>query len=583
MMDVMQSPPTRAAPRGYFGELVDPATYKALVYHLLALPLAVLYFALLVAGFAAGLGLLVVVIGAALLLLSLWLMLAFGELERGLGSALLGVRLFRARNPLMLRQDSLMDWLRVTLADAGTYKVLLYLLLKLPFSMLMFALGSGLIGLSLVLIAAPLAPLIAHDWQVSVPFHGQIYGGTVLTLGVMSVGGVALLVFSVSLLNLISRGWAFLSIALLTEFGEGVTAQRDVQALQRGAALVAYSGDLQGTLDALLAQGLDATATGGALVLQGQTLLAAQGLTAQAAKVLPATLATFEAPAPDRARLTRAPLPGDAAELRVGTVASYRLSVAGEALGSLHALYPLGMEPSGRELRLWAALADQAAVAVRTDALIRAAQLQAGEQERARLARDLHDSVAQALYGIALGARTARAMLERDPARAASAIDYTVSLADGASSEMKSLLFALRPDALEEGGLTPALSRLAEVLRVRYQLDASFSGAEEPTLGLDAKGALYRIAQEAAHNAVKHARAKRVELSLAHEAAAWALTVRDDGRGFDPDARPNGSLGLKSMRERATGIGADLTLHSRAGEGTTVHVRLPVQEGVVTL
>ena len=139
---------------------------------------------------------------------------------------------------------------------------------------------------------------------------------------------------------------------------------------------------------------------------------------------------------------------------------------------------------------------------------------------------------------------------------------------------MRALLFALRPDALEEGGLVPALSRLTEMLRLRYQLAVQFDAPAEPPLSSEVKGTLYRVAQEATHNAVKHARAGQLSLSLLPGSAGWTLQVRDDGQGFDPAQTRPGSLGLKSMRERAALIGGHLTLESAPGAGTTLTLRV---------
>jgi len=145
---------------------------------------------------------------------------------------------------------------------------------------------------------------------------------------------------------------------------------------------------------------------------------------------------------------------------------------------------------------------------------------------------------------------------------------------------MKALLFALRPDALEEGGLATALEGLMDVLRVRYQLEGSAQVPLEPDLDPPQKGALYRIAQEAVHNAVKHARATKVALSLLREPDGWVLNIHDDGQGFDPAQIPGGTLGLKSMRERAREIGASFELESRPGAGTRLSVRLPTAPSI---
>ena len=246
--------------------------------------------------------------------------------------------------------------------------------------------------------------------------------------------------------------------------------------------------------------------------------------------------------------------------------------------GTLRAVYPPGQRPGPDELAFLLSMADHAGTALHAAQLIERASARAGEQERARLARELHDSVAQALYGISLGAKTARATLERDPAKARTSLDYTIRLAEGGVSEMKALLFSLRPDALEEGGLIAALGQHAHALEARHGLRVTAELGAEPPLSPAAQAAAYRVVQEALHNVVKHARAEQVWLAVRREAGAVVLTVRDDGRGFDPGAQGRGTLGQRSMRERAADAGGTLRVDSGPGQGTTVTLTLPAQE-----
>jgi len=203
------------------------------------------------------------------------------------------------------------------------------------------------------------------------------------------------------------------------------------------------------------------------------------------------------------------------------------------------------------------------------------AQELASLQERQHLARELHDSVSQVLYSIGLGAHTARGALESDPEQAMASIDYVLALAEAGLAEMRALIFELRPESLELEGLVAALSRQVAVLRTRYKLTVNVDLGEEPDLSLEMKQALYRIAQEALHNIVKHARASIVELRLTGLADEIVLEVRDNGKGFDPSAPFPGHLGLRSMRERATKMGGTLTIESLPGQGTCVGVRIP--------
>lgn len=204
------------------------------------------------------------------------------------------------------------------------------------------------------------------------------------------------------------------------------------------------------------------------------------------------------------------------------------------------------------------------------------AQELAALQERQRLARELHDSVSQALYGISLGAQTARESLENDPEQAAASIDYVLSLTHAGLAEMRALLFELRPESMEMEGLVVALNKQVAALRARHHLTVDAQLGPEPDIPLEQKQALYRIAQEALHNIIKHARATTVFLQLARQADTLLLTVRDDGRGFDPTTSFPGHLGLHSMRERAEKIDASFTIESVSGHGTCIEARLPL-------
>jgi signal transduction histidine kinase len=205
------------------------------------------------------------------------------------------------------------------------------------------------------------------------------------------------------------------------------------------------------------------------------------------------------------------------------------------------------------------------------------AQELAALQERQRLARELHDSVSQALYGISLGVHTIREALESsDPEQAIAPIEYVLALTEAGLAEMRALIFELRPESLETEGLVAALIRQVAVLRTRYKLAVEVDLADELDLSLERKEALYRIAQEALHNIVKHAHASAVVLRLARQEREILLEVRDNGRGFDPTRPFPGHLGLLSMRERVTKMGGTLTIESIPGQGTHLGVRVPL-------
>jgi signal transduction histidine kinase len=228
------------------------------------------------------------------------------------------------------------------------------------------------------------------------------------------------------------------------------------------------------------------------------------------------------------------------------------------------------------ERRLYLALADRAAVAIQNAELYERAQHAASLEERQRLARELHDSVSQALYGIALGTRTARMRLGEDPHNAAEPIDYVATLAQAGLAEMRALIFELRPESLEQEGVVAAIEKQTASIGARYKLDVTLDLGEEPDCAIDIKEALYRIAQEALHNVVKHAQAQHVEVRLRRDAGTIELVVRDDGRGFDPTQSFPGHVGLQSMPERAQKLGGTVAIESAPGSGTTVTASLPV-------
>ena len=255
-------------------------------------------------------------------------------------------------------------------------------------------------------------------------------------------------------------------------------------------------------------------------------------------------------------------------------VAVVPLTSRDSRLGSVNAYYPRGLEPSADDIAFLRAIADQGAVAVRNAQLVAEAQNQAGLTERQRLARELHDSVSQALYGITLGARTALALARDHPDQLDEPLEYVLSLAEAGMTEMRSLIFELRPESLAAEGLVAALERRVEVLRSRHRLIVDVDLGTEPDLPLPVKEALYRIAQEAMHNVEKHAHAERVRLRLALTTDEVELDVADDGVGFEPGAPAPGHFGLQTMRERAAAHQGTVRISGGPGRGTVVHARL---------
>jgi PAS domain S-box-containing protein len=207
-----------------------------------------------------------------------------------------------------------------------------------------------------------------------------------------------------------------------------------------------------------------------------------------------------------------------------------------------------------------------------------ALEAKAALEERQRLARELHDSVSQALYGITLGAQTALEALSQDASTdaAVNATRYVLGLAEAGLAELRALIFELRPESLAQEGLVAALERQVAATRAGASLEVTAELGSEPNAPLVVKEALYRIAREGLHNVVKHARAHTVRVSLAQSDGRLELEIVDDGDGFDPTATYPGHLGLTSMRERARGIGGDLQVSAAPGQGTALLVRAPL-------
>lgn len=268
--------------------------------------------------------------------------------------------------------------------------------------------------------------------------------------------------------------------------------------------------------------------------------------------------------------------PQDATGLRTTSELAAPLVVRDSVIGVLLVRAPYGTTMGESQLRVMSTLADLIAVAIQNSRSYRQGKELAALQERTRLSRELHDSVSQALYGIALGATTARAQLDKDPALAKAPLDYVVSLTQAGLTEMRTLIFDLRPDSLEKEGLITALSKQGGLLEARHGIRIVSEMCDEPNLPLETKESLYRVAREALHNVMKHAQASTVVIRLEEDEDEVQLDIVDDGRGFDPNESFTGHLGLQSMRERMKALGGQISITSEAGAGTHVSVRLPL-------
>jgi PAS domain S-box-containing protein len=236
---------------------------------------------------------------------------------------------------------------------------------------------------------------------------------------------------------------------------------------------------------------------------------------------------------------------------------------------------------SDEEVELATVFSDQVALAIESARLREQVEEAAAAAERTRLARDLHDSVTQALFSASLVAEILPQVWQRDPEEAREGLEELRLLTRGALAEMRTMLLELRPTALVETKLEGLLWQLTEAITSRAQLVVTFNIEAIPTLPPDVHVTFYRVAQEALHNVVKHAEASHIVISLhaspplpPQGADDWQgqliLQVRDDGQGFDPGDTEPGQLGLNIMRERAEAIGAMLTIASQPGRGTQV-------------
>jgi signal transduction histidine kinase len=220
-------------------------------------------------------------------------------------------------------------------------------------------------------------------------------------------------------------------------------------------------------------------------------------------------------------------------------------------------------------------LAAYAGIAIANADLYARSQQFAVVEERNRVARELHDAATQTLFSLVLNARAA-ALTTLDPAAKATMVEFE-QRTTAALQELRGLVHALRPKSLERDGLAATLGDHADALRTsgaRVVVDA----AEGLRLPLDTEHALLRIAQEAIHNALRHASGSAVRVTLRAGAKTLTLRIRDDGPGFDPAMLPHArrGLGLATMRERAHEIGARLDIRGRAGAGTTITVTVPL-------
>jgi len=269
--------------------------------------------------------------------------------------------------------------------------------------------------------------------------------------------------------------------------------------------------------------------------------------------------------------------------LHARSMAVVPISLRGLLLGVLNVASDRPANFSEEDVHLLELLTHQAGQAIENAQLHHQARELAAQEERQRLARDLHDSVTQSLFAINLISQVIPSIWQSHPEQAATALDQMATLSSDALSEMRALLFQLRPIGVDEVGLEDALRRYVDALQGRgYNIQFVISSqlAAEQQLPPPLQEAIYRVAQEATNNATRHAHASQIAISLNLDPQRVSLMVHDDGIGFSQDerARP-GHLGIGNMYERAAQVGGQLYVVSVPGEGTAVRLEVPLGLG----
>jgi signal transduction histidine kinase len=244
---------------------------------------------------------------------------------------------------------------------------------------------------------------------------------------------------------------------------------------------------------------------------------------------------------------------------------------AGEIIGAFYIgnENTWGFKPEDKDLV--ELLAPHAGLAIKNVRLYEQTRELSVTQERNRLARELHDSVTQTLFSMRLAAESASVLVESNPQEARAQLDTVQELARSASSEMRSLIFELRPPELEIEGLVATLARHIDVLRRIHDVEIDLHHRGDAVLEATQEREVFRVVQEALNNAIRHSGARHIAVEIVTEEAKIRASVADDGVGFDPGApRRSRRLGLVSMEERAHALDGELSISSAPGDGTVV-------------
>ena len=200
------------------------------------------------------------------------------------------------------------------------------------------------------------------------------------------------------------------------------------------------------------------------------------------------------------------------------------------------------------------------------------------EEERRRIARDLHDGPAQALTNISMRLDVIRRLLTTDPEMAMQEMTRTNSRVVAAVNDIRRLIYDLRPIAIDEVGLISATTELCRRFEKDWHIAVTVQSAEDvkPDFAPAKQVALYRLLQELLNNVKKHAEAKQVRVAFARDGVKIQITVEDDGKGFDPTSIPAGHFGIAGMRERVDYLNGTLDIQSELGHGSLFVISVPV-------
>ena len=246
------------------------------------------------------------------------------------------------------------------------------------------------------------------------------------------------------------------------------------------------------------------------------------------------------------------------------------LAIKGRVIGAIGVAHTERNFFTDHQANLALTVANQAAITMANAELYENAQTLATLQERQRLARNLHDAVNQSLFSAGLIAEVLPRLWERSPEDGRQSLEDLRRLTRGAQADMRLLLAELLPSTLTDAELGDLLRLLGNALSGRTNIPINVSVVGEGKLPPDVQVTLYRLCQEGLNNIARHAGASQVDIQLEFETGAVEIRIRDDGRGFDPKQTPPGHYGLNMMRERATAIGAKLSISSQPRRGTEI-------------